>query len=150
MPAGRQGAEMVDVVREVRLKAKADAVWALIGGFNALPNWHPAVLSSNLSQDDGATTRHLVIVGRIRLAERLLSHDDAARTYRYTIADGPLPVEGYVSTVTVADQGDGTATVRWSASFEPAGAPADVAVEAIQGIYDSGLNSLADRFGRAA
>ena len=141
---------MAEVVREVRLKAQAGQIWALIGGFNDLPNWHPAVLSSDLSLDDGATIRHLVIVGRIRLAERLLAHDDAARTYRYTIADGPLPVEGYVSTVTVADNGDGSSTVRWSARFEPAGAPADVAVEAIEGIYDSGLNSLADRFGRAA
>lgn len=141
---------MAEVTREVRLKATAGEIWALIGGFNDLPNWHPAVLSSDLSQDDGATIRHLVIVGRIRLAERLLSHDDAARTYRYTIADGPLPVEGYVSNVTVADPGDGTCTVRWSARFEPAGAPAEVAAEAIEGIYDSGLNSLADRFGRAA
>jgi hypothetical protein len=138
---------MAEVTREVRLSAPAGEIWALVGGFNDLPKWHPAVLSS---QDDGATIRHLVIVGRIRLAERLLSHDDAARTYRYTIADGPLPVEGYVSTVTVVDNGDGTCTVCWSARFEPAGAPAEVAVEAIEGIYDSGLNSLADRFGRAA
>ena len=141
---------MVEVTREVRVVAQAGTVWALIGGFNALPNWHPAVLSSEISNVDGATSRHLVIVGRIRLTERLLAHDDTARTYRYTIAEGPLPVEGYVSTVTVADHGDGTATVRWSAVFEPAGAPADVAVEAIEGIYDSGLNSLADRFGRVA
>ncbi len=141
---------MAEVVRQTRINAPAAEIWDLIGGFNDLPKWHPAVLSSVLSQDDGATIRHLVIVGHIRLSERLLSHDDAARTYRYTIADGPLPVEGYVSTVTVADHGDGTCTVCWSARFEPAGAPVDVAVEAIEGIYDSGLNSLADRFGRAA
>lgn len=140
---------MAEVVREVRLKASAVDVWNLIGGFDRLPHWHPAVLSCDLSDEDGATVRHLVIVGRIRLTERLVSHDDATRTCRYTLVDGPLPVEGYVSMLTVADNGDGSATVRWSARFEPSGAPADVATEAIEGIYDSGLNSLADRFGRA-
>lgn len=140
---------MAEVTRQVRLQAPAAEVWALVGGFNDLPHWHPAVLSSELSEEDGDTIRHLVIVGRIRLAERLLSHDDAARSYRYTLAEGPLPVEGYVATLSVADNGDGSATVRWAARFEPAGAPAEVAIEALEGIYDSGLNSLADRFGRA-
>ena len=140
---------MAEVTREVRLKAPAAEVWALIGGFNDLPHWHPAVLSSELMEEDGDTVRHLVIVGRIRLAERLLSRDDAARSYRYTLEDGPLPVEGYIATLSVAANGDGSVTVRWSARFEPAGAPAEVATEALEGIYDSGLNSLADRFGRA-
>ena len=124
-------------------------MWSLIGDYNGLPKWHPAVLSSRLTEEGGAVTRHLAIVGRIQLAERQIAHDDTIRSYRYTIVDGPLPVEGYVSTLSVVEAGQGMSIVRWAATFEPAGAPADVAVEAIGGIYDSGLNSLADRYGRA-
>jgi hypothetical protein len=141
---------MSQVERSIRLAAPAAEVWALIGPFDAMPRWHPAMLSCRLAEEDEATLRHLTVVGRIQLVERLVSLDDAARTCRYTLIDGPLPVEGYRAMLHVADNGDASATVVWSSIFEPAGAPEDVAVEAIVGIYDSGLNSLAERFGQAA
>lgn len=140
---------MTQVERTVRLAAPAAEVWALIGPFDGLPNWHPAVLACRLGTEDGATLRHLTVVGRIELVERLVALDETGRSCRYVLVDGPLPVEGYVATLAVADGGDGTSTATWSARFEPAGAPEDVAVEAVGGIYDAGLNSLADRFGRA-
>lgn len=141
---------MVEVDRSVTLAASADEVWALVGGFDSLPDWHPAVLSCELASDDGRMTRRLKVVGNIRLVERLVRHDDASRSCRYTLSEGPLPVEGYDSTFAVHDGGGDRCVVTWRATFEPSGASEDVAREAIEGIYDSGLNALADRFGEAA
>ena len=38
-----------------------DEVWKLIGKFNALPDWHPAIQSSKL--EDGGRLRRLSILG---------------------------------------------------------------------------------------
>jgi len=141
---------MTDLSRETRLSAPADEVWALVGAFDSLPNWHPAVLSCELGVEDDRMVRRLVVVGGIRVTERLLRHDDAERKYSYAISDGGrLPVADFTATFRVTDHGiDGTGVV-WSCSFVTAGAPEDVAREAMRGILDSGLNALEDRFGKA-
>lgn len=133
--------------RSKRLAAPAAEVWALIGPFDGLANWHPAVIACHSSGSGEGQEREVVVVGSIRLKERLVAQDDAAMRCRYVLVDGPLPVEGYVSTLSVSDNGDETSTVTWSAEYQLAGAPEDVARDAIGGIYDAGLQSLGDRFG---
>ncbi len=133
--------------RSKKVAAPAAEVWALIGPFDGMANWHPAVIACHSSGSGEGQERELVVVGNIRLRERLVAHDDAAMSYRYVVVDGPLPVEGYVSTLSISDNGDSTSTVTWSAEYHLAGAPEDIAREAIGGIYDAGLQSLGDRFG---
>lgn len=140
---------MPELERSIRLAASAKDVWAAIGDFDGMPNWHPAVNTSRMWQEGTEHLRELVVVGNIQLTERLVSHDDGARTYRYAIVDGPLPVEGYVSKIAVTDNGDGTSTVTWSAQYQLAGASDEIAREAIGGIYDAGLQSIGIRFGVA-
>ena len=140
---------MPEIERSVHLAAPAADVWAAIGDFDGMPNWHPAVNTSRTWQEGTDQLRELVVVGNIRLTERLVSHDDGARTYRYAVVDGPLPVEGYTSKIIVTDNGDGTSTVTWSAQYQLAGASDEIAREAIGGIYDAGLQSLGIRFGVA-
>jgi uncharacterized protein YndB with AHSA1/START domain len=140
---------MLSFERSVRLAAPASQVWDLIGGFDAMADWHPAVNSAACWQDGTTHYRELNVVGNIRITERLFDHNDEAMSYRYGVVEGPLPVEGYMSTIKVTDNGDGTSTVLWACEFRLAGAPEDVAREAIGGIYDAGLQSLAGRFGAA-
>jgi len=139
----------IEVGREVRLAAPAAEVWGLIGPFGSLAHWHPAVLECDLDEEDGFTIRRVKVVGNVRTVQRLLSHDDAGRRYRYTITDGDLPVHDYDAVLAVREDGPETCVASWRVTFQAAGAPDDVAREAIEGIFDGGLNGLAHRFGRA-
>ena len=64
----------------------------------------------------------------------------------YEIVEGPLPVEDYLSTLTVTPDGDGC-RVSWSGRFRANGVPDEKACEIITGIYTAGLDALAKRFG---
>lgn len=140
---------MIEVSREVRLAAPAAELWDLIGPFDDLDRWHPAVLQCQPDEEDGFTVRRVKVVGNVRTVQRLLSHDDARRTYRYTIIEGDLPVHDYDAVLAVREDGPDVCVVSWRVTFQAAGAPDDVAREAIEGIVEGGLNALVDRFGPA-
>jgi uncharacterized protein YndB with AHSA1/START domain len=139
---------MANVDMSVQLNAPAAKVWALIGGFDALPRWHPAVASSTAATEGGATLRRLDLHGGGTIVEALEHRDDGARRYSYTIRSGPLPVANYRSELSVEEQGAKRCRVHWSSRFEPDGVPEPEAVEAIRGVYRAGLDSLEKRFGR--
>jgi hypothetical protein len=138
---------MAKVKMDTRLPLAADAVWRSIGGFNALPSWHPAVATSEASGEGKGSTRTLGLAGGGSIVERLEASDPARRSYRYSILSGPLPVADYVSELQVRDNGDGTSTVEWSSDFQPKGANEDDAVAAIRGVYQAGLDNLRKMFG---
>jgi len=82
------------------------------------------------------------------LVERLEAIDNKARSYSYTIVEGPLPVARYRSTLHVSEKADGRGcTVEWSSDFEPSGASESDAVKAIRGVYEAGFDNLRKMFG---
>src|SRR4051812_7318540 len=113
---------MAKVKMDTKLPVSADALWQTIGGFNALPAWHPAVATSEASGEAKGSTRTLSLAGGGSIVERLEDADPKRRSYSYSILSGPLPVAGYVAELHVLDNGDGTSTVEWSSQFEPRGA----------------------------
>jgi hypothetical protein len=123
----------------------ADDVWKLIGQFNALPDWHPAVTSSKL--EDGGRIRRLSLLGGGEIVERLEQIEQGDRLYRYSIVSGPLPVANYTATLRVKEDGKGKATVEWSSEFDPAGATETDATAAVQEIYKAGFENLRKLFG---
>jgi uncharacterized protein YndB with AHSA1/START domain len=140
---------MAKVSMTTELNVPADEVWKLIGGFNALPDWHPAVTESHTEGEGEGSVRRLSLAGGGTIVERLERVDDGDRLYSYSIIDSPLPVPNYKATIRVRDKGDGTAaTVEWSSEFSPSGASEGEASEAIQGIYDAGFENLKKIFGR--
>ncbi len=139
---------MTRVSMKTELKVPADEVWKLIGGFNALPDWHPAVEKSTTEGEGEGSVRRLSLAGGGTIVERLESVNDDERRYSYSIVDGPLPVSNYKATISVREQGDGTATVvEWSSEFSPSGASESDAEKVIQGIYDAGFENLKKIFG---
>jgi hypothetical protein len=138
---------MAKVDMSLTLNAPAQAVWDLIGGFNALSRWHPAVAKSEEVEDGGKTLRRLQLAGGGTIIEALERRDDRARSYSYTIVSGPLPVSGYRSELSVGESGPQRCTVHWSSNFEPAGAPEADAVKAIRGVYQAGFDALKKSFG---
>ena len=101
---------MAKVHVSARLNGPASEVWGLIGRWNALPDWHPAVLKSELSED--GKVRRLTLSGGGLLEERLETSDESRRTYTYALKAGPLPVASYRATIAVTDRGAGAAMVE--------------------------------------
>ena len=127
----------------------AQAVWGMIGGFNNLAKWHPAVAKSEETKEGAATIRRLTLHGGGTIVERLEGKDDKKRTYTYSILSGPLPVAGYKATLHVEENKDGkSCTVEWSSAFEPSGAAEPEAMKAIRGIYEAGFDNLRKMFGQ--
>ena len=129
------------------LPASVGEVWALVGGFDALPQWHPAVQSSTL--EDGGRIRRLELGGGASLVERLQTFSESEHSYGYSIEQGPLPVARYRSVVRVSEEpGTGGCQVKWSGEFVPAGASEAEAITVIRGIYRAGLDRLGEHFSR--
>ena len=136
---------MAKVSIKTDLDASADKVWEMIGGFNSLPDWHPAIEKSELTE--AGSVRQLSLAGGGTLIEKLESVDDNERVYTYSFVDCPLPISNYISTVRVQDNGEGGSTVEWSSEFVANGAPENEMVDAITGIYQTGLDNLKKMYG---
>jgi len=140
---------MTAVRETISLNAAPTEIWSVIGDFDSLDSWHPAVDASETVQDATAKVRHLTLGDGSKIVERLDSQDDDVRNYSYTILDaGPLPVRNYQSTLEVS--GDGSvSTVTWSSEFEPHKASEADAQAAISGVYTGGFAALIEKFGAA-
>lgn len=136
---------MATVNMAINLDSAGDKVWNLIGGFNDLSDWHPAIEKSELSENDSVRTLYLAGGGEI--VEKLLNHDNNARTYSYAITDSPLPVAEYSAVLKVIEQGSDKSIVEWSAEFNAEGATESEAEGVIEGIFQAGFDNLKDRFG---
>jgi len=134
---------MPEVNLSTHLDVAPDKVWDLIGQFNALADWHPAIEKSSL--EEGGTVRKLSLVGGGEIVEKLIPSDEE-NTYEYSILSSPLPVANYTSKIKVIKDGDG-AKVQWSSNFEPSGASEQDAVNAIAGVYQAGFDNLKKMFG---
>lgn len=138
---------MAKVRMETRLNISADKLWQTIGGFNTLPDWHPAVAKSEATGESKGSTRTLSLAGGGTIVERLEESSATERLCRYSILSGPLPIADYVAEIRVKDNGDGTSTLDWSSEFKPKGVPDGEAVKIVQGIYQTGFDSLKKMFG---
>ncbi|SON54692.1 Polyketide cyclase / dehydrase and lipid transport [Hartmannibacter diazotrophicus] len=124
---------------------KVETVWTTVGDFCGIGTWHPAVEKCELSEKDGATLRTLSLKGGGTIVEKLEKWDDAGTSYTYSIVESPLPVANYVSTISVAADDDGGASISWEGTFDAKGASDDEAKAVIDGIYEAGLNGIVEK-----
>ncbi len=137
---------MAGTTSTVKLKASADTVWELIGGFNSLPAWQPAVADSRL--EDAGRVRRLTMADGNTIVQTLLWSRDAERAYSYSMDKCHLPVADYVSTLSVVEEAGGRACrIEWTCTFEPVGRAEDEARKAIEDIHGRGLDHLKSLFG---
>ena len=137
---------MLEVRREETLGTDAQTVWSLVSDFGNIADWHPACSASSQDTVGGEVRRTIVVGDGARLIEKLDSIDHNAKSFSYSIIEGPLPVENYSSTVTVADA-DGGSRITWSGSFDAKDAPDERAKHVVAGIYEAGIGALKKRFG---
>ncbi|WP_425403620.1 SRPBCC family protein [Hwanghaeella sp.] len=132
---------MAQITRSVSVKASPETVWAVIGGFQALPEWHPAAEGSAKEMVDGVEHRRLSLAGGGEILEKALGSD--GMSYGYEIVESPLPVKNYRSILSVVGTDQGSVVV-WSSTFDPL---AETASGVVAGIYEAGLGTLTSRFG---
>jgi len=134
------------------IKAAPDAVWNKVKDFNGMAAWHPAVESSTATDDSKVgSVRTLSLKGGGKMIETLETYSDAEHKFSYRAKDGgALPVTNYTSTLTVKAGEGGTTLVEWRGAFyrgypnnnPPAGQDDEAAVNAITGVYKTGLANL--------
>lgn len=131
----------IEVSEEATLPGEPAEVWARMGAFCAIADWHPAVASCEEEERDGAVIRTLALEGGGALVEERL--EEGGAHYAYAILEGPLPVADYRSEVVAEADGDGGTRLVWSGAFAAEGATAEEAEAVIRGIYRAGLDALA-------
>jgi len=119
---------MPKVTLSTELPASAGSVWNLIGGFNALPDWHPAISKSELSDDGFKRTLHIVGGGSI-----IKQLETTGEGHRYSY---PFSEIYYRCPITVVGGLSG-----------PGYIPDNESIRIIQGIYQLGLDNLSRLFG---
>ena len=135
---------MTTISMSQKLNVSADEAWKLVGGFNALPDWHPAVEKSELEEE--GQMRRLSLAGGGTIIEKLEKTDEASRTYSYSIVDSPLPITNYRAVIKITPSDEGC-SIDWSSEFDPAGGLEGEAADAIRGIYQAGFDNLKKMFG---
>ncbi|MDH3233437.1 MAG: SRPBCC family protein [Alphaproteobacteria bacterium] len=139
---------MSKVSTSTKLPVSADMVWNTIGSFSSISGWHPGVEKSVETKEAGKTERTLSLAGGVgTVVERLETHDDAARSYSYSIVSGPVPVADYMAEIKVIPDGPMACTVEWTSDFEAKGIPEPDAVAAIRQLYEAGFENLRKMFG---
>ena len=134
------------VVRTVELNAPAEKVWALVGGFYNLHQWHPDIAATEVVPDQteiSAVRRLLTFPGQPKTTEQLLFMDNENYHYRYKWHSGAWgeQVKDYVADISVFEVEQGkTCIMRWYSTFVY---PED----AITQFYQNGFDSLVARFG---
>ena len=138
----------VSLTRSVEVKGDPAQVWAAIGAYCAIKDWHPAI---GKCTEDGKTptTRTLVTKdGKATFVELQTARDDVKHRYSYTFTSAPVPVTHYSSTFKVEAAAPGSARVTWSGAYTPDPGKEKDAADALTGIYESGLAAIQARLAK--
>jgi hypothetical protein len=117
-------------------------LWKKFGGWCALKDWHPAVVSCEESTENGAQVRVLTLKDGSKIKEKLL--DKKPNFYRYEILESQLPVKNYQAqfTLTPDDDDEDELKFAWAATFDANGKTNKEARDVIDGIFKAGLDNI--------
>ena len=143
---------MIKVYTSSVIEAPADAVWAQIRDFNALPQWHPLIADSRI--EGAAASDRIGCIRNFRtrdggtIREQLLTLSDFDYECTYSILESPMGVENYVATLKLTPITDGNRTfAEWSAEFDcPPARERELAQTIGEGVFQGGFNALKQRF----
>jgi len=154
---------MATVTRSVCLAADADTVWDVVGDFARIDEWHPRVSRPALRPSGAEDRRGAVAtldptepgVERVffpgtvaEWVERLDVRDDRVKRLEYAIRNRPFEVRDHRTSILVRPLEHGC-EVRWTAAFRADPELVNELNDALgDGVFDVGLDALADRFGR--
>lgn len=138
---------MAQVYVSTKVKASADAVWRAIRDFGGLDKFLHDVVNVTVEGQGVGAVRKLTFEDGMHIEERLESLDEKNRSLSYSIVSSPLPIDNYLSTMTVREVGSHEAEVQWSSTFNATGTTEDEAEAMVEGVYRSGFEGLKRLFG---
>ena len=144
---------MIQVYTSSVIDATADAVWARVRDFNALPIWHPGIADSRIENNQPSDRVGCVRYFHLRegggvIRERLLALSDYDFTCSYSILESPMGVENSVATLKLTPVTDGgRCFAEWSAEFDCAASRETELAQLIgQGVFQTGFDALKRHF----
>jgi hypothetical protein len=151
--AAAENRSLLVVSEVIQIKAEPAKVWNLVKRFDGLKDWHPLFSGSEIvSGRDGqlGAIRLLTIKEGPSFTEELLAVNEPAMAFTYSVIESPLPIDRYLSTVSVKSDGSGGSIVTWVGQFSrknPRSNPPDAENDAsvvglITGAYQGGLQNL--------
>jgi hypothetical protein len=128
---------IVEVIETIN--SNAQSVWDILGDFGGIKVGGP--ITAFKLEGEGVGAIRSITMGGANIVECLEEFDSGAMALKYAIIndDCPLPVSGYSATIKVISDGDNACTVEWIGTFEPKGAPEEIASETVRGIYTGGI-----------
>jgi mxaD protein len=145
-PGATAAAAELSVKKSVTLKGSPEATWSLMGDYCAIAKWDPGVTNCEITRGTNnrpGAVRTLTLEDGTTMTEELVKHDAKLRTYTYRILESALPVQSYLSTITVLPGSAGGSVVEWTGTFKAAPGTEDAAARSmIEEIYAAGLASL--------
>jgi Polyketide cyclase / dehydrase and lipid transport len=138
-------------VDPAKMKEERARLWTQFGGWCAIKDWHPAVVSCEESTEGDSKVRLLTLKDGGKIKEKLL--DVKPNFYRYEILESPLPVKNYQAqfALTPDDDDEDEINFAWSAVFDPAdGKTEKEAHDVIDGIFKAGLDNIKTMAGTKA
>jgi hypothetical protein len=133
---------MTSVKTSITIEAPAERVWNTVRAFGNIDQYVAAIERSESEGSGVGMTRRLTLQDGGRVTERLEALHDEGRTLTYTIVESPLPINNYVSTITVEHVEEQRCRVTWECGFDPDGVPAEAVTPDLEALYRSGLNGL--------
>ncbi|MGR3794849.1 SRPBCC family protein [Vannielia sp. SX4] len=160
IPAAAHGPTRQKVTLTTEVAAPPAEVWEVIGNFQDM-SWHPAVHSTQGEGGNEIDATRLLTLGEEggpTIDEILYKYDAEKMTYSYRITEvavETLPVTNYSSHLTVKPGANGGSLIEWRGAFyrgypnndPPEHLNDETAIAAVTGVYQAGLDALADRFG---
>ncbi len=136
------------VTRSTVIDAPIARVWAILRDFNSHEQWHDIIASSRIEgnerSDQIGCVRNFALKDGNRIREQLLTLSDTDHRSTYCILDATVPLQRYVSTLTLKPVTDGDRTFwHWTSTFStPPGMEHELHDMVAQGVYEAGFVNL--------
>ncbi len=145
---------MINVFVTTVIDAPIDKVWEVVRGYNAMPNWHPAVdrseIEDGLHPDTVGCIRNFYLADGQNVREQLIALSDLDFSFSYSMIDTGLGLYDYIASVELRPITDGERTyIQWTAEFTTApGEEEEKENMVANDVFQGGFNALKERFSK--
>jgi hypothetical protein len=134
-------ANAITVKKRTEAPGLPPEIWAVVGSFCAIKDWHPAAADCVETKEGDVTFRTITLKDGGVIKEKLTGTDGTS--YTYEIVESPLPVKNYKSKLwlEVDDEPD-RAVIFWQSDFDANGASDEDAKKTITTILADGVKGI--------
>ena len=140
---------MAELEMHATLPATAEVVWAIIGDFAALADWHPMVPNCAATEDGQG---RIISLPGMTVIETLIPGESPSMGHTYTVTETPMPIADYRATVWLepVEPAGTQCQIRYKSRFTPVGVSEERAAGMLRGFFDAGFTALSARLDIAA